>query len=42
MEKETYCAAMLTVYQQLWLVLRPCGVVALVTKNPVKKGAIRR
>jgi hypothetical protein len=42
MEKETYCAAMLRVYQGLYAVLRPGGVVALVTKNPVKKGAIRR
>jgi hypothetical protein len=39
---ETYLSAMLQVYRGMWEVLRPGGVVALVTKNPVKKGAIRR
>ena len=39
---ETYLSAMLQVYRQLWLVLKPAGVVALVTKNPVKNKQIRR
>lgn len=39
---QTYLAAMLQVYRELYCVLRPYGVVALVTKNPVKKGQIRR
>ncbi len=39
---ETYLSTMLAVYRQLHLVLKPGGVVALVTKNPVKKGKIRR
>lgn len=39
---ETYCAAMLQVYRQFHQVLKPEGVVCLVTKNPVKKGKIRR
>jgi len=39
---ETYLAAMLTVYRELHAVLKPAGVVCLVTKNPVKAGAIRR
>lgn len=39
---ETYLSAMLLVYRQLWLVLKPAGVVALVTKNPVKNKQIRR
>lgn len=41
-EGETYCLAMLQVYRQLHLVLKPGGVVALVTKNPVRKGKLRR
>lgn len=40
--KETYCRAMLRVYQQMHAVLRPGGVVALVTKNPVRDGRLRR
>jgi hypothetical protein len=39
---ETYLAAMLAVYRELWHVLKPGGVVCLVTKNPVRNGAIRR
>ena len=39
---ESYCSAMLRVYQQLHAVLKPGGVVCLVTKNPVKGGKIRR
>ena len=39
---ETYLSAMRQVYAQLHLVLKPGGVVCLVTKNPVKKGQIRR
>lgn len=39
---ETYLSAMLQVYQQLSIVLKVGGVVCLVTKNPVKKGQIRR
>jgi hypothetical protein len=38
----TYLAAMLQVYGEVHTVLRPGGVVALVTKNPVKAGKIRR
>ena len=40
--QETYLSAMRQVYAQLHLVLQPGGVVCLVTKNPVKKGQIRR
>lgn len=39
---ETYLSAMLQVYCELHMVLKPGGVVCLVTKNPVKTGAIRR
>jgi tRNA G10 N-methylase Trm11 len=39
---QTYLSAMLEVYRQLHLVLKPGGVVALVTKNPIKKGQLRR
>lgn len=39
---ETYLSSMRQVYAQLHLVLKPGGVVCLVTKNPVKKGQIRR
>ncbi len=39
---ETYLAAMLRVYQQMHAVLKPGGVVCLVTKNPVKNKEIRR
>ncbi len=39
---ETYLAAMLQVYQQMRAVLKPSGVVCLVTKNPVRDGKIRR
>lgn len=39
---ETYLAAMLAVYRELHAVLKPGGVVCLVTKNPVKAGEIRR
>ena len=39
---ETYLAAMLAVYRELHAVLKPGGIVCLVTKNPVKAGAIRR
>ncbi|KKK61141.1 hypothetical protein LCGC14_3017300, partial [marine sediment metagenome] len=42
MKTETYLSAMRRVYAQLHLVLKPGGVVCLVTKNPVKKGQIRR
>ena len=41
-KQETYLSAMLTVYRELHAVLKPAGVVCLVTKNPVKAGAIRR
>lgn len=41
-KKESYLSAMRQVYAQLHLVLKPDGVVCLVTKNPVKKGQIRR
>lgn len=41
-KKETYLGAMLRVYHQLYRVLRPGGVVCLVTKNPVKDKQIRR
>ena len=40
--RETYLSAMGKVYAELHTVLKPGGVVCLVTKNPVKKGAIRR
>jgi DNA modification methylase len=40
--KETYLFAMLGVYRELRAVLKPGGVVCLVTKNPVKAGKIRR
>jgi len=39
---DTYLSAMLAVYRELHAVLKPGGVCALVTKNPVKNGAIRR
>ena len=39
---ETYLSAILAVYRELHTVLKPHGVVCLVTKNPVKAGAIRR
>ena len=39
---ETYLSAMFQVYSELHRVLRPGGVVALVTKNPVKNKQIRR
>jgi len=39
---ETYCSAMLQVYRGMWQVLRESAVVALVTKNPVKDGELRR
>jgi DNA modification methylase len=39
---ETYLSAILAVYRELHAVLKPQGVVCLVTKNPVKAGAIRR
>lgn len=39
---ETYLSAMLAVYRDLHAVLKPGGVVCLVTKNPVKAGKIRR
>jgi len=39
---ETYCSAMLQVYRGMHAVLKPGGVVALVTKNRVKRGKIRR
>jgi len=39
---ETYLSAMALVYREMWKVLKPAAVVCLVTKNPVKNGAIRR
>jgi len=39
---QTYLSAMLAVYRELHAVLKPAGVVCLVTKNPVKAGTIRR
>jgi len=39
---ETYLGAMLQVYRELHAVLKAGGIVALVTKNPVKAGQIRR
>lgn len=39
---ETYLSAMFAVYRELHAVLKPSGVVCLVTKNPVKAGKIRR
>jgi tRNA G10 N-methylase Trm11 len=40
--RESYLSAMLKVYEQMYAVLKPAGVVALVTKNPVKDKQIRR
>jgi tRNA G10 N-methylase Trm11 len=39
---QTYLRAMYAVYEQMYQVLKPNGVVALVTKNPVKDKQIRR
>ena len=41
LQAETYLSAMLEVYRELAAVLKPGGVVCLVTKNPIKGGKIR-
>ncbi len=40
--KETYAIAMLRVYQAMHQSLLPGGVVCIVTKNPIKRGRVRR
>lgn len=39
---DTYLSAMLQVYREVFCVVKPSGVMALVLKNPVKNGKIRR